>query len=1248
MRSVSVLILLLAVSFGFAGNVTQTFSYSSEALKLSTENGYTTVRFAGYPHIDKLGAPDLPVVPAQIVVPATAEVTGIEVLELREEPVPGTHLVMPVQYPQPYMENPPQFPFVEPNPSYYGVDGPFPAQAAELVAVGTKSGYRLAALRVFPVRYNPVTRTLSVVTRLVVRVNYTEGKVHVARRSELQIALHGNEVKHLVLNPQDVDRFAPPIKTTERASAFLPAGTYEHVILTHRGYRDSLVGLRDWRTRQGWRSRIVEIDSVCATYPGVDTADKMRNFLKDAETTWSTVFCFIARKDWPANQFRRAYGNVSGYPVENMPSDMYFSCLDGSWNADGDNIWGEPTDSVDCYADIHVGMITLDGVGEMQRYLAKVFRYEFTPDTGWFCKALLGNDVTFSNEFNDSIANATPTPPWFDLKMYTTGGMVTPSVQRYVDSLQSGYPITAVIAHGNIDLYGMGGNVTSPIMNALTNVNKLSMITAVCCHTGEWDATGNTNGDCIAENMAFHAPNGFIGVMKNVRYGWVRVAEYFNYSICYGLLGFRTPRRITQGEALSFGKDYWYPLVAVTTDTSKFRYEAYERTLFGEPAVPIWTGRAFTASVTKPAAINIGSGIPVNITVTDGTNPVDSAMVCLVKGEETFARGFTDGSGQVTLLVSPLTPGMMQLTVTGANNYPYLDSIVVMAAGKFVSYLRSSVNDSVGGNGDGIINPGESFRLPTWVKNYGTQTANNVTGRLITHTAGVTVTDSIKSFGNVAGGDSACNSQGFGLSVATGLPNGYAIPCSLVCKDNLDSTWVSYLTLRVGAPVLSFVAKDIRDSLGRNPNGKLDPNETADLLVTIRNAGLGNAYNVRAVLRSGDSRLTVPDSEAVYGTVLRDSNATNHADHFTVTASSSIPMETPIPCTLDIYADAGYFGTQVFTIIVGEIRICDPIPDGPRQPALYWAYDDVDSTYTECPQFSWIEIRGRGTRLTLSDDQTVVVSLPTGFGARYYNQNYTQVSICGNGWVAFGSTTNSSYTNTSLPTTSVPMPTLFINWDDIYPPTGGGVWYYHDTTNHCFIVEWDSVAYYSNRTNFDKYQIIIYDTTMAAADGNSEILFQYLTAVQPGTSATVGIQDPTQQIAIQCIYDGTYTRGVSPWIPGHAIKFTTDAPSVGFAEPELGAGRVPKALSLTASPNPVRRSAALRWQLPLAGRVRLSVYDVSGRVVRVLAEGAMDAGTYFASWDGKDETGRSVAAGTYLFKLETESGLRTVKSVLLR
>jgi hypothetical protein len=1241
-----VIALVIAASVAFGGDVTRTLTYSPEDIKLGTDNGYTTVSFAGYPHLDRVGAPDLPQMGYSVVIPPTAEVTGLEIVDLAEEPVAGSHYLSPVQYPAPYMDNPPAMPVVQPDPRIYSLDSRFPAEPVEFVTAGTKGGYRLASFRVFPVRYNPVARQLSVVTRLVVRVNYETGRIPVARRTETQNAMHGDALRRIVLNSSDVDRFAPPERRGSAGSAFLPAGTYEHVILTPQAFRDSFIALRDWRTRQGWRSKIMPIESIVSLYSGRDTAEKMRNFLKDAETTWGTLFCFIARNDWPAHQYRAAYVNVSGYPVDYLPADMYYSCLDGSWDADGDGVYGEPNDSCDAWADVHVGMVTINTGSELNKLLAKTFRYEFSPDTGWFCKSLLGNDVSFSNEYNDSIANASPSPPWFDLKMYYSGGMVTPTVQRYCDSLNSGYPITAVIAHGSNDIYGMGGDVTSTHMINLTNANRLSMFTGVCCHTGEWDAVGNTNGDCIAENMAFHAPNGFVGVMMNTRYGWVAVAEYFNYSICYGLLGHRTPRRITQGEALSFGKDYWHALVAVTTDTSKFRWEAYERTLFGEPAVPIWTGRAFNVAVTKPGAINIGSGVPVNVTVSTLTDaPVESAMVCLVKGEETFARGFTDAAGSVTLTVSPLTPGHLQLTVTGANNIPYLDSIVVMASGKYVSYLRHSISDPApGGNDDGIINPGESFTVPMWVKNYGTQTAATVTGRLITHTAGATITDSIKSFGSIAGGDSALNSAGFGMTVTGGLPNGYSIPCSLVCRDATDSTWVSFVTFRVGAPLLNYIDKSVRDSLGSSPNGKLDPGETADLTVTVGNAGLGHATNVRAVLRSGDPRLTVPDSAAVYGVVPAGGTATNDADHFAIHADASIPMETPVVCTLVVYADAGYARTTTFSIVVGEIRTVDPIPDGPRQPALYWAYDEVDSTYSECPDYSWVELRGIGTPVSLTDDQTVVVTLPSSFGpVRYYGQNYSQLSICGNGWVGLGSTSSSAYSNAALPASSMP-PMICANWDDLYPPTGGGVRYWHDTLNRRFIVEWDSVAYYSQRSSFESFEIIFHDTT-STSSGNSEVVVQYRTATQT-SSSTVGIQNPTAAIAIQCLYDGSYTRGASPWIAGHAIKFTPEAPLVGLAG-ETGGALLPLR-GIRVSPNPFGSRATVCWQLPHDGPADLRVFDAAGRVVRTLATGHARAGTHTSLWDGTDDLGKQVARGVYVVRLTAGNGTVSTKTVLTR
>ncbi|MFO7676757.1 MAG: FlgD immunoglobulin-like domain containing protein, partial [bacterium] len=215
------------------------------------------------------------------------------------------------------------------------------------------------------------------------------------------------------------------------------------------------------------------------------------------------------------------------------------------------------------------------------------------------------------------------------------------------------------------------------------------------------------------------------------------------------------------------------------------------------------------------------------------------------------------------------------------------------------------------------------------------------------------------------------------------------------------------------------------------------------------------------------------------------------------------------------------------------------------------------------------------------------------------------------------------------------------------PPTSGGVWWHHDAANRRLIVQYDSMPYYSSRNVYEWFQVVIYDTTLAAPDGNSVFTYQYLTANGYG-STTTGINDSTTAIGIECLFDGAYHRGSAPIVAGRAIKFTTDGPVVGAKEPNAGIGSVAAGLALQVTPNPFRQAAALRWQLPAAGRVRLVVYDVGGRVIRTLVDAEMTAGTYLSSWDGRDEKGGEVANGTYLYKLETPTGIRTAKAVVLR
>jgi len=84
------------------------------------------------------------------------------------------------------------------------------------------------------------------------------------------------------------------------------------------------------------------------------------------------------------------------------------------------------------------------------------------------------------------------------------------------------------------------------------------------------------------------------------------------------------------------------------------------------------------------------------------------------------------------------------------------------------------------------------------------------------------------------------------------------------------------------------------------------------------------------------------------------------------------------------------------------------------------------------------------------------------------------------------------------------------------------------------------------------------------------------------------------------------------------------------------------------SPNPFAGSTGIAFALARPGRVSVAVYDVSGRRVATLAEGEHDAGSFAVSWDGRDDSGREVAAGAYFVRMIGADSHFERKMTLLR
>jgi len=450
------------------------------------------------------------------------------------------------------------------------------------------------------------------------------------------------------------------------------------------------------------------------------------------------------------------------------------------------------------------------------------------------------------------------------------------------------------------------------------------------------------------------------------------------------------------------------------------------------------------------------------------------------------------------------------------------------------------------------------------------------------------------------------------------------------------------LVNNTNGPFVVISNRTIFDTLpGCNNNGRFDPGETGLLTIALRNVGNEPAFNISALLRSEDSRLVITDSSADFGDIPACSTCINANDAFVIEVNPLIPMETSIPCNLFINGDS-ICDTFSFRIVVGEIRACDPIPDGPRQPPLYWAYDDVDTFYTHHPYFEWIECFGIGTHLIMSDDQTITVNLPAGFVWNYYGQGFSQISICSNGWVAPGYTTSQLYINTGLPSTSAPAGIVAVNWDDLDPRTGPGVWYYAEPMKHCFVVEWDSVPYLSSGIP-EKFQIVIYDTTVHSPTGNNSITMQYATA-NNFSSSTIGIQDYSQTIAIQCLFDNAYHRGTAPIAARRAIRFFTADPTVGIEPIPPTSGNAKSEFCVSAAPNPFCNSVTFILNRTLNPKSNARIYDNSGRLIRSLITGSNTNLT----WDGTDNEHNEVRAGVYFLRIDNIDNHAITKLILTR
>lgn len=119
-------------------------------------------------------------------------------------------------------------------------------------------------------------------------------------------------------------------------------------------------------------------------------------------------------------------------------------------------------------------------------------------------------------------------------------------------------------------------------------------------------------------------------------------------------------------------------------------------------------------------------------------------------------------------------------------------------------------------------------------------------------------------------------------------------------------------------------------------------------------------------------------------------------------------------------------------------------------------------------------------------------------------------------------------------------------------------------------------------------------------------------------------------------------------ISGHLYYAYNDSVTTGINDdPRPNAG--PLAFKLRPNvPNPFNPQTTISYTIRETGLVRLAIYDVSGKLVRILVDGLKPAGDHRITWDGTNDRGQMAASGVYFLRLSSNGEYRAQKLVLVK
>lgn len=714
----------------------------------------------------------------------------------------------------------------------YQINEFYPGKLAELKSPYILRDYRGQSISFYPFQYNPVTKVLRVYHSLIVKAtNIGISNYNNLQRTKTFTKVDGefkSIYKTQFINSNSGNTKYTPVEENGKM-----------LIICPDQYMSSMMPLVKWRNISGIPTQIVSVTTAGNTNTAI------KSYISNYYNTNGLTYVILV-------------GDVADIPT--------FTAAGGG----SDNSYGYLLGN-DHYPEVFIGRISAESFVHVNTQVQKILTYEMNPSNGngWLNR---GTGIASSegpgdnNEYDyQHIRNIRTKLMSYE---YSSCSELYDGNQGGVDA--TGNPTTAMVSSdvnngvGIMYYTGHGSDnswVTSGFSNtqvsSLTNTTAWPFIISVACVNGNF-----TTGTCFAETWmratSNEQPTGAVAtLMSTINQSWNppmcgqdAMIDILTESVQGNIK--RTFGGITMNGCMKMNDQYSTQGDEIT-DTWN---------LFGDPALMVRTDTAKPINVTHNAVVFVGAtNFAVNcnvegarITLSINNLPIGSALV---------SNGIANISFPALSNIDSI-----KVVATAYNKIPYIGTVqIIVPSGPFIQLNSNQISD-INGNNNNLVDYNEYITLNVNLKNLGVATANNVTATISTADTSVIIIDNQHNWGNINASASSTQNNAFAIQIKNNVADQHLVNFTINITDASSNTWNANFGITVNSPQLSSGNFIIKDSIAGNNNGKLDPGETAVIMIPSSNIGHSNCQNINGLLTTTSNFISIISS-----------NISNFANH---------------------------------------------------------------------------------------------------------------------------------------------------------------------------------------------------------------------------------------------------------------------------------------------------------------------------------------------------------------------------------